>query len=139
MRTTQFEIPLYKVDILLVQAESLKETDTIISTLEDFGVKCDNSLREIKENLNDALVNGGVTFRYLIGKKIAVLFYMFDSPDEMINTYAHEKRHAEDRILDYFSVNDSESAAMLAGFLAEKFMEFGKKTYRKLKRNEKNK
>lgn len=137
MRTIQFDVPLYKVDILLIQAESQKETDTILSSIQEFGVKGDDSLSEIKENLNEGFVNGGATFRYLIGRKVAVLFYMFDSTEEMVNTYAHEKRHVEDRILDYFSVKDSESAAMLAGFLAEKFMEFGAKMYRKLRREEK--
>lgn len=40
--------------------------------------------------------------------------------------YSHEKRHIEDRVLDFFSVNNIESAGLLAGFLGEKFYEFWK-------------
>lgn len=139
MRTTQFEIPLYKSDVLLIQIESDKESEKAFDILTDFGLVYEESLRTIKENINEGVVNGGETISNFFGHRIAVLFYMHNSPEEMINTYAHEKRHVEDRTLERFSVKDIESAAMLAGFLAEKFMEFGKKTYRKLKRNEKNK
>lgn len=138
MRELRFTVPMYKVDILLIQVESEKDGESVFRVLDDFGVKGDETLNGIRDDIDSGMVNGGVTFRYLVGRKIAVLFYMFDSKEEMVNTYAHEKRHVEDRILDYFSINDSESAAILAGFLAEKFMEFGGKTYRKLKRSEKS-
>ena len=42
------------------------------------------------------------------------------------NCYSHEKRHIEDRVLEWYSVNDIESAGLLAGFLGEKFADFEK-------------
>ena len=47
------------------------------------------------------------------------------------NVYSHEKRHIEDRVLQYASVDDIESAGLLAGFLGEKFYDFDKLVKRK--------
>jgi hypothetical protein len=42
----------------------------------------------------------------------------------IINVSAHEKRHLEDFILSYLNIKDKETAAYLAGYLAEIFDDF---------------
>lgn len=42
----------------------------------------------------------------------------------IINVSAHEKRHLEDFILSYLTIKDKETAAYLAGYLAEIFDNF---------------
>ena len=42
----------------------------------------------------------------------------------IVNVSAHEKRHLEDFILSYLNIKDKETAAYLAGYLAEIFDDF---------------
>ena len=55
-----------------------------------------------------------------------VVFYPMSSEDVQAEVYYHEKRHVEDRIMEWASVNDIESAGLLAGFLGTKFYLFAK-------------
>ena len=115
-----FTIPLYYVDVSLVQVESNKDADSVESVLK--------SIKADKEYLDDTVnaikrgcCNGGDTYRNLDLKKIVVIFYKMTRKRERNNCYSHEKRHIEDRVLEWYSVNDIESAGLLAGFLGEKF------------------
>lgn len=53
--------------------------------------------------------------------------HLFENESQREEVYAHEKRHIEDRIMKWASVDDIESAGLLAGFLGTKFYEFKKR------------
>lgn len=121
MKTLKFEIPIYKINVRLVQVEGKDDLDDVMLLLDGNGIK---DVGDVETYIKEERQNGGNSFRYLDKRKIVAVFYPFSSNNEMENVYSHEKRHIEDRVLNYFGVNDIESAAMLAGFLGEKFYEF---------------
>ena len=60
-------------------------------------------------------------------RKIAVVFYPFSNEEEKAEVFAHEKRHIEDRVMEWASVDDIESAGLIAGFLGRMSYRFKKK------------
>lgn len=76
------------------------------------------------DNIIHNYKNGGETFRNLNKCKILVIFYAMENDYERAKVYSHEKRHIEDRLLQWFSVDDIESSALLAGHLGKVFYEF---------------
>ena len=121
-----FKIPLYYVDVTLAQVESVKDAEAVESILRNIKTDkeyLDDTVNAIKRDCR----NGGDTYRNLNLKKVVVIFYKMSSVRERDNCYSHEKRHIEDRVLEWYSVNDIESAGLLAGFLGEKFGEFVRK------------
>ena len=121
MKTTKFEIPIYKINVSLVQVEGKDDLSNVTALLNENGIK---DVWDVETCIKEERRDGGDAFRNLNERKIVVVFYPFSSNNEMENVYSHEKRHIEDRVLNYFGVNDIESAALLAGFLGEKFYEF---------------
>ena len=124
MEKLDFQIPLYKVDITLVQVESKEDESAVAELLESINVKdFEYTIDCIKRDV----VNGGDTYRDLEHRRIVVVFYLMEDNMSRAEVYSHEKRHIEDRILEFYSVNDIESAGLLSGFLGERFYEFWNK------------
>lgn len=123
MKIFRFKIPLYKVHVTFVQSESKEESEDVRKIL-----KANHVSKEFIDDITEAVArgahNGGDTFRDFRYKRMFVFFYPFDSEIARAETYSHEKRHIEDRVLEYFGVNDIESAGLLAGFLGEQFYKF---------------
>ena len=121
-----FKIPLYYVDVMLVQVESADDAEEVGTLLRN--IKADREYAEDTVNaIKRGCTNGGDTYRNLDLKKVVVIFYKITSERERNNVYSHEKRHIEDRVMEWYGVNDIESAGLLAGFLGEKFGEFEKR------------
>ena len=53
-----------------------------------------------------------------------VMVSFYNLSEKIVNVSAHEKRHLEDFILTYLNIKDKETAAYLAGYLAEIFDDF---------------
>lgn len=123
MKRMDFKLPYYKVDITLLQVESEKDTDEVSVLLKSMNIE--NAEYTI-DGIKQGAVNGGDTYRDLNHRRIVVLFYPMEDNTRRTEIYSHEKRHIEDRVLEFFGVNDIESSALLAGFLGEKFYEFWK-------------
>ena len=124
MKTLKFKIPLYKVTVDLIQIEDKNDVEPVKAYFNENRIE---PIEEVLDNIAKDACDGGETYRLLSKRQMTVLFYQFSSDIEKANIYAHEKRHMEDRILEYFDVNDIESAAILAGYLGEKFYAFDKK------------
>lgn len=119
-----FQIPLYKVDITLVQVESKEDESAITELLKSIDAE---DIEYTINGIRRGAVNGGDTYRNLELRRIIVVFYLMEDNMSRAQVYSHEKRHIEDRILKFYSVNDIESAGLLAGFLGERFYEFWNK------------
>lgn len=123
MKKITFEIPLYYINVTLIQIDDENDIDEIIVECEEMKIG-EEEQDVIKDYINRGSTNGGDTYRNLDLCKFLVIFYPFTSEKMRYNVLSHEKRHIEDRILQWASVDDIESAALLAGFLGEKFNEF---------------
>ena len=130
MIRSDFKIPLYGVDVTLVQVEGVGDAEAVESILRN--VKADKEYAvDTVNGVKRGCCNGAETYRNLDLKKVVVIFYKITSERERDNVYSHEKRHIEDRVMEWYGVNDIESAGLLAGFLGEKFGEFRKKVKEK--------
>lgn len=126
MKSFSFEVPIYNVHIDLIQVESKNDSKDVLRFMR--AIKCTGQfIEEVKDYIERGAINGGETYRNIDLKKILIIFTPFSSETRREEVYAHEKRHVEDRILEWFNVDDIESAGLLAGFLACKFYEFKKK------------
>jgi len=123
MKKMEFQLPLYKVDITLLQIESEKDADEVSTLLKSIDAE---DLEYTLDGIRRGAVNGGDTYRDLNNRRMVVLFYLMEDNTQRAEIYSHEKRHIEDRVLKFFDVDDIESAGLLAGFLGGKFYEFWK-------------
>ena len=126
MKSFSFEIPIYDIHVDLVQIEGKKDTKDVLRFMRS--IKCDQEdIDYISNCIERGLYNGGNTLRNFDLRRILVIFTTFSDEETREEVYAHEKRHIEDRVMEYVNVNDIESAGLLAGFLARKFYQFKKK------------
>lgn len=125
MKQMRFIIPLYKIRVTLVQSESKSEADDVRKVLMANKVGKEY-VDDIVDGVRRGGCNGGDTFRDFRYKRVFVFFYPYEKESVRAEVYSHEKRHIEDRVLEYFGVNDIESAGLLAGFLGEQFYKFWK-------------
>ena len=124
MERLDFQIPLYKVDITLIQVESKEDESAVAELLESINAE---DIEYTIDCIRRDVMNGGDTYRNLERRRIVVVFYLMEDNMSRAEVYSHEKRHIEDRILKFHSVDDIESAGLLAGFLGERFYEFWNK------------
>lgn len=127
MIKSKFHIPIYDIDITMVQIENSNDKKPIEKLLNSVAVNEEDKQKTLDDVENES-VNGGDAYRCLGARKMLIIFFPFTNNDEKINTFDHEKRHIEDRILEHFNVQDNESAALLAGYLAVQFRKFEKLT-----------
>lgn len=126
MKSFSFEIPIYNIHVDLVQIEGKEDTKDVLRFMRS--IKCDQEyIDDISDCIARGRYNGGDTFRNFDLRRILVIFTTFSDEETREEVYAHEKRHIEDRVMEHESVNDIESAGLLAGFLARKFYQFKKK------------
>lgn len=130
MKTMTFYVPIYDIDVMLVQIEGKADAEEIAKPAQWIKLE-KNELEELKNAISRGCFNGGDTWRNLEIRKFMIDFLTFSTKDKKTEVYNHEKRHLEDRILEHACVNDIEASAMLAGFLGVKFDKFYKMTEKK--------
>lgn len=123
MKQMTFVVPFYEVKIMLYQVESPKDAPMISKVLKRLNADKEAS-EDIISGIERGAINGGETFRDFRRKLMVIIFYEWGSEDKKTEVFAHEKRHVEDRIMEFHGVHDIESAGMLAGWLAVKFRKF---------------
>lgn len=125
MKTKTFKVPIYGQTITLIQVDGKDDADAIVPILKNHKLTQEH-IDDVLENISKGVFNGGDTFRNFQIERLLVVFYVMKTPYQRANVYSHEKRHLEDRILEWANINDIEASAFLAGFLGEKFFEFQK-------------
>lgn len=125
MKKLSFKIPLYDVDVTLVQQESKDDWKAVHALMTSMKCK-EEHIESVRDYIERGCFNGGDTFYNFDLMKVLVLFYFQRTERIRAKLYSHEKRHIEDRVLQFASVDDIESAGLLAGFLGEKFYDFEK-------------
>lgn len=120
MKKTEFKIPIYDFDVTILEVESKEdkaEVNAILSNL----TPDKESIDEVLVYIEDGSMNGGDTFRNLLRRKFVVVLYPFKDIETRREVINHEKRHIEDRVLEYCGITDIEASAYLAGYIS-KFM-----------------
>lgn len=123
MKKLKFAVPLYDINITLVQVESPDDADAVWECCEEVELLADDT-EAVVDVVKSDKTDGADTFRNFDKGRMLVIFYRMTSGRIKKNRYGHEKRHVEDRILQWCGVDDIEAAAYLAGFLSEYFDDF---------------
>ena len=119
MKIKKFKVDIYDWDVKLIEVQSAKDFKKLLKELRKF--KCsDEDIAIAKANIMKK--NGGDHFYQLSRRESLILLYKQDSKRIRNSVLCHEKRHLEDRILQYCFVDDIEAAGYLAGYLGEKLI-----------------
>ena len=111
---------MFYFDVTLLQVESKDEAKQVEKYCINFGMEAAD-IEYVKDNVERDCEDGGYTFRNFRFKKLLVIFYRMSSSKIRENIWSHEKRHIEDRILQFLNIDDIETSAILAGYLGEQF------------------
>ena len=120
MKRLRFCVPLYEIDVTLVQVEDAEDADDVKECCEEIGLLADDT-EAVLDFIKSDKTDGADTFRNFEKGQMLVIFYRMTSGKIKKNRYGHEKRHVEDRILQWCGIDDIEAAEYLAGFLSEYF------------------
>ncbi len=121
MKYLRFNIALYDWDIYYIEAERKKDADAVISKLHKIRTGKE-TIKEIRKNIENNDKDGAQHLYNLTSRKSVILLYKSTNKKDRINIIFHEKRHVEDRICKHLGIDDVESAAFIAGYIAEKLI-----------------
>lgn len=119
MKDIKFKINVYDWDIRFIEIESKNDFRKAKQIMDKFGIEkriVKSNLENIKKNRK----NGGTHSYDNYSRKSLIFILRSSSKRDRRNVLAHEKRHCEDNILEWFNIKDIEASAMLAGYLSEK-------------------
>lgn len=120
MKKKKIKIPIYNIDMTVVEVENKNDADAVCKEVK-YVCREIEYIDTIRRTIENEEHDGGEAIRNLLLRKILVVIYKCSSEKKRREIIGHEKRHIEDRILEFFNINDIESAAMLAGFLSSEF------------------
>lgn len=118
MKLKRIKVPIYDFRITVIEVESPSDSSEVEFQLKRFRLE-KSKIDEIKYAINNDWRNGGDTFRNTDSRIICVLIYKCTNQTIRRNIINHEKRHVVDRILEWASIDDIESAAFLDGYISE--------------------
>lgn len=81
---------------------------------------CKNILRSEIKLFKRSYFNGAMTYTFPSQKLSLIIFSKIESPKMVSNIVAHENNHVVDRITEILHINDGETKAYIAGYLAQK-------------------
>ena len=118
----KISIPIYDWTIHYVEAQSVDDAVNVYAFLRKY---CkDEIIDTIRKEIEDGAVNGGWHLATAGSFQSYIVIYPHDKRMSVTNTIMHEMRHAVDYLLDFKSVKDAESAAMLSGYVGGKLHKF---------------
>jgi hypothetical protein len=111
-----FNIPIFDFELHVILDVSNTELDKLREILEDFDAPEDEIHYYIEEFENGSMDGGW--FIWNMAKRAGVILLLNHTTlEDKLTTLMHEKRHAEDRILQLYNIKDHETAGLLAGYL----------------------
>lgn len=123
MRHTSFKIPIYDFKVTILQIESPKDWKEALVYFKNMKLE-EESIYGEQDSITRGCTNGGSTYRNYDLREFLVVFYPMTDKNSLYNIYGHEKRHIEDRLMEWGNINDIEAPAFIAGFLNERFVKF---------------
>ena len=116
----KFTVPIYNWKIFVYICEQTSDSDELRKELKRNSEDVKQNDLMLKE-IDDGSHSGGWTLTYEGMQKCVIVVYPHFHKCKLVETMFHEKRHVEDHIVKHHSVDDFESSAMLAGYLAKEF------------------
>lgn len=110
-----FDVPIYDWNITYLEVETKEDIPELIAWAELFQAEFQGNISESF----DSTKNAGMTYIDRTAQKLLIVIFPATSSEELLSTKGHEKRHAEDFILEESGVYDKEAAGYLAGFLTK--------------------
>ncbi len=118
MKYLKFNIKIYDWDVFYIEVESKKDAKKVVKKLKSIGVPKD-VMDHIGPEIKDNAMNGGEHF-YNPGKRWSIIFmHQTSSNSCKFEIVCHEKRHIEDRIMEYLGLEGTEAGAFIAGYIAK--------------------
>lgn len=111
-------IPIFHKYIHIIEVDNKKDAPNVKKILKKLLVPTD-ILDEVDENIKNEYTNGALTVENLQNHNILVILYEHDNEKEKINSIAHEQRHVVADILEICNIEDNETGAYIAGYLAQ--------------------
>jgi len=118
MKKTEFNISMYDWDITFLEEINKKDIPELRSILKKLEVVQEH-IKEIVDEVKSEPVDAGFHVFYTGKRRSIVLLMGIASEKSRRNILAHEKRHLEDRIIEYCGLECRESFAYLSGEIAE--------------------
>lgn len=101
----------------MFEVTNKRDTDKLVKELKSLKIINKDDEQEIRDNIENEC-DGACTFYRKADCTLVVVIYIQSNQDRRREVLAHEKRHIEDHILKHLGIDDMESAAYLAGYLA---------------------
>lgn len=118
MKIKKVKIPIFNHKLNVFEVTSKRDTDKLVKELKSLKIINEDDEQEIRENIENEC-DGACTFYRKTDCTLVVVIYIQSNQDRRREVLAHEKRHVEDHILKHLGIDDMESAAYLAGYLAK--------------------
>lgn len=118
MKHTKLKVEMYGFKVDVMEAESKDDAEYLARFFRRFGLE-DPFVDEIITAISDGDMDGGYTFACYGVKRVFIILLEMSNATRRREVLMHEKRHAEDDILQHCSVKDDEAAAYLAGYLGK--------------------
>lgn len=112
------KIPIFNHKLHVFEVTSKRDAGKLIKELKSLKIINGDDEREIRENIENKC-DGACTFYRKTDCTLVVVIYIQNKQARRREVLAHEKRHVEDQILKHLGIDDMESAAYLAGYLAK--------------------
>lgn len=119
MKVKKIKVPIFNHTLNVYEVEKKRDADKLIKELKDLNIidsKEDES--EIYASIENEC-DGACTYYRKADCTLVVVIYIQEKDERRREVLAHEKRHCEDYILEHLGINDKETSAYLAGWLAK--------------------
>ena len=127
MKQLKFDVPIFDIEVILIQVESIEDKDAVLELMKGYDAS-EDILEELDNTIYDKDSDGASTFWNSKLHRAITVFYEMESQERKDICYAHEKRHIEDRILEFCGIDDRETAGYLAGWLMPYFNKLNKES-----------
>ena len=118
MKIKKVKIPIFNHKLNVFEVTNKRDVDKLVKELKSLQIINGEDEREVRENIENEC-DGACTFYRKVDCTLVVVIYIQSNQDRRREVLAHEKRHIEDHILKHLGIDDMESAAYLAGYLAK--------------------
>lgn len=126
MELQEFTIPKYDWNVSVYYYTDSYDVDTVLNAMKSIGAK-NMYLEDARENMEQDKLNTGICYSSP-SKHSIVVIAKTSSPNEFMNSLAHEQKHLCSHIEQFYYIDsNSEEAAYLAGNVAEAMFPIAKK------------
>lgn len=117
MKIVKDRVPMFGWNLQIIEIESELDIPDIKKAFSKAGMK--DSFKDLELEIIAEHYDGGSTFYNAGLREMIIIVMQTKSKERRYNIFMHEKRHAEDVILDHENIECMEMSAVFAGYLGE--------------------